>query len=215
MNAANYKQVEKTFAEELYRTQRAEVYSCPALKAFSNIGETEGDFRARLQLQAREARDAAVQKLRDAAAKRIATLEGQLRTAEGQLDRQKAESNAAKLNAGVSVLGGILGAVLGKKGRGSGLGSLTRGSSAISKGTSAWKQMQDVTAAEAKVEGVESQIEVVQKDLEAQAAQIAAQYDTNNLSLEIESLKPTKTDVKVELVALLWVPLVGRGEGTR
>ncbi|MBX3740102.1 MAG: DUF87 domain-containing protein [Akkermansiaceae bacterium] len=209
MNAANYKQVEKTFAEELYRTQRAEVFSCPALKAFSNIGETEGDFRARLHLQAREARDTAVQKLRDAAAKRIATLEGQLRTAEGQLDRQKAESNAAKLNAGVSVLGGILGAVLGKKGRGTGLGSITRGSSAISKGASAYKQMQDVSAAEAKVEGVESQIEAVQKDLEAQAAQIASQYDTNNLSLETESLKPTKTDVKVELVALLWVPVLG------
>jgi hypothetical protein len=212
MNAANYKQVEKTFAEDLYRNQRAEVFSCPALKAFSNIGETEGDFRSRLQLQAREARDAAVQKLRDAAAKKIATLEGQLRTAEGQLEKQKAESNAAKLNAGVSVLGGILGAVLGKKGRGSGLGSLTRGSSAISKGTSAWKQMQDVSAAEAKVEGVESQIETVRTDLEAQANEIAAQYDPNNLTLETESLKPTKTDVKVELVALLWLPFDGKGE---
>ncbi len=209
MNAANYKAVEKTFAEELYRTQRAEVFSCPALKAYSKIGESEGDFRARLQHQAREIRDAAVQKLRDAAAKKIATLEGQRRTAEGQLERQKAESNAAKLNAGISVLGGILGAVLGKKGRGTGLGSITRGSSAISKGTAAWKQMQDVSAAEAKVEGVESQIASIKSDLEAQATQIAAQYDANNLSLETESLKPTKTDVKVELVGLLWVAVTG------
>jgi hypothetical protein len=199
MNAANYKTVEKTFAEELYRTQRAEVFSCPALKAYSKIGESEGDFRARLQLQAR---DAAVQKLRDTAAKKIATLEGQLRTAQGQLEKQKAESSAAKMQASVSVLGGILGAVLGKK---SGLGSITRGSSAISKGTSAWKQMQDVNAAEAKVEGVQSQIETVQKDLEAQANEIASQYAPANLTLETESLKPTKTDVKVELVALLWV----------
>jgi len=202
MNAANYKTVEKTFAEELYRTQRAEVFSCPALKAYSKIGESEGDFRARLQLQAREVRDAAVQKLRDTAAKKIATLEGQLRTAQGQLEKQKAESSAAKMQASVSVLGGILGAVLGKK---SGLGSITRGSSAISKGTSAWKQMQDVNAAEAKVEGVQSQIETVQKDLEAQADEIASQYDPANLTLETESLKPTKTDVKVELVALLWM----------
>lgn len=209
MNAANYKAVEKAFAEELYREQRAEVFACPALKAWSQLGETEGDFRARLQLQAREARDAAVKKLRDDATKKITTLEGQLRTAQGQLDRQKAESNAAKMQAGVSVLGGILGAVFGKK---AGLGSITRGSSAISKGTAAYKQMQDVSAAEAKVEGVGSQIQTLQQDLETQAAEIAAQFDTSAIALETESLKPAKTDVKVDLVALLWLPFDGRGE---
>lgn len=211
MNAANYKQVEKAFSEELYREQRAEVFSCPALKAFSNYGETEGDFRARLQLQAREARDAAVKKLRDAAAKRITTLEGQLRTALGQLDRQKAESNAAKMQAGVSVLGGILGAVLGKK---PGMGSLGKSvsTSTITKGTAAYKQMQDVNAATAKVEGVEKQIEGIKLELEAAAEDIARQFDASNLVLETETLKPTRTDVKVGLVALLWLPFDGRGE---
>jgi hypothetical protein len=209
MNAANYKQVEKAFAEELYREQRAEVFSCPALKAFSNYGETEGDFRARLQLQAREARDEAVKKLRDAASKKVATLEDQLRTAQGQLDRQKAEANAAKMQAGVSVLGGILGAVLGKK---SGLGSITRGSSAISKGTSAYKQMQDVTAAEAKVDAIGKQMQAIQQEVESGAETIARQFDTTSIALETETLKPTKTDVKVDLVALLWLPFDGRGE---
>lgn len=211
MNAANYKQVEKAFAEELYREQRAEVFSCPVLKAFSNYGETEGDFRARLQLQAREARDEAVKKLRDAAAKKVTTLENQLRTAQGQLDRQKAEANSAKMQAGVSVLGGILGAVLGKK---SGLGSIAKSvtGSTISKGTSAYKQMQDVGAAEAKLEGIDAQIQAIQKEAEAGAAQIARQFDTSSIALETESLKPAKTDVKVDLVALLWLPFDGRGE---
>ena len=210
MNAANYKAVEKSFADQLYREQRIDIFSCPALKEWSNIGESEADFRARLNLKAREVRDAAVQKLRDATGKKVATLQSQLTTAQGQLDRQKAESSAAKMNAGISVLGGILGAVLGKKG---GLGGLaTKGSSAISKGTAAYKQMQDVSAAEAKLEGVQTQIQAIQQDSEAEAARIAAQYETANLTLETETLKPAKTDVKVEMVALLWLPFDGRGE---
>ena len=77
MNAANYKQVEKDFAEWLYRNERADIFTCPALKAWSKLGESEGDFRARLAHEAREARDAAIDKLRDATAKKLATLEGQ------------------------------------------------------------------------------------------------------------------------------------------
>ena len=71
MNASNYKQVEKDFAEWLYRNERADVLSCPALKEWSKLGESEADFRARLTLEAREARDAAVSELRDSAAKKM------------------------------------------------------------------------------------------------------------------------------------------------
>ena len=96
MNAANYKQVEKDFSEWLYRNERAEIFSCPPLKSWSQPGESEGDFRARLAHQAREGRDAEIDKLRATAAKKVATLEARLRTAEGQLAREKAEANAAK-----------------------------------------------------------------------------------------------------------------------
>lgn len=208
MNAANYKQVEKDFAEWLYRNERAELFTCPALKAWSKLGESEGDFRARLAHQAREARDAAVEKLRAAAAKKIETLEGRLRTAEGQLSKEKAEANAAKMQAGVSVLGGLLGGLLGRK---AGLGSITRGSSAIGKATSAYKQHQDVANADAKVAGLAEEIETLRNELEAAVEKLATEYDPANLALETETIKPTKSDVKVESVALLWLPFDSRG----
>ncbi|MEY5013525.1 MAG: hypothetical protein RLY69_1240, partial [Verrucomicrobiota bacterium] len=123
MNAANYKQVEKDFAEWMYRNERAEVFGCAALKAWSNLGESEAEFRARIGHQAREARD-------EASAKKIAALETKLRSAEVQLAKEKAEANAAKMQAGVSMLGGLLSGLLGRK---AGLGTLTRGSTAIGK----------------------------------------------------------------------------------
>jgi hypothetical protein len=209
MNAANYKQVEKDFAEWVYRNERAEVFSCPALKAWSKLGESEGDFRARLSHEAREARDAAINKLRGTISKKIETLQGRLRTAEGQLAKEKAEANAAKMQAGVSVLGGLLGGLFGRK---AGLGSITRGSSAIGKATGAYKQHQDVANADAKVGTISSEIETLQAEMEAEIAKITSAYETSALTLETESLKPTKTDVKVETVALLWLPCDARGE---
>lgn len=209
MNAANYKQVEKDFAEWMYRSERADVYGCVALKVWSKLGESEGDFRARIAHQAREVRDAAVEKVRAAAGKKIAALETRMRSAEVQLAKEKAEANAAKMQAGVSMLGGLLGGLLGRK---AGLGTLTRGSAAIGKASSAYKQHQDVANADAKVAGIAGELQTLQAEMEQEILKISASYDPAALVLETESIKPTKTDVKVGRVALLWLPYDGRGE---
>jgi hypothetical protein len=203
MNAANYKQVAKDFAEWLYRNERLEVFSCPALKAWSMAGESEGEFRARLTHQAHEVRDAAVEKLRASAAKKIATLESRLQTAEARLTREKAEAGAAKMQAGVSLLGGILGGLLGRKTPAS---LLTRGTSTIGRATSAYKQQQDVAAAGARVEDISAEIQVFEQETQAEIARIAAAHDPASLMLETETLKPSRSDVKVDAVALLWMP---------
>lgn len=209
MNAANYKQVEKDFSDWLYRNERADVFSCPTLKAWSKLGESEGDFRARLSHAAREERDSAIVKLRDVVAKKVSSIESRLRTAEGQLAKQKSESTSAMMTAGVSMLGGVLGAIFGRK---SGLGSLGgRGASSIGKATSAYKQHEDVSQATAKVEGINAEIAAAQSDLEDQIARLTESYDSGSISLETESIKPSRTDVKVETVALLWLPFDGRG----
>jgi len=209
MNAANYKQVEKDFAEWLYRNERAEVRYCPTLKEYSKFGETEADFRARLLHQAHEARDAAADKLRTAAAKKIATLESRLQTAENQLAKEQAEATSSKMQAGASVLGGILGGLFGRK---VGVGTISRGSAALGKATSAYKQHQDVANAQGKIAGLNEEIAAIQTELQAGIEQLAASFDPAALPLETESLKPTKTDVKVRKVALLWLPCDSRGE---
>lgn len=209
MNAANYKQVEKDFAEWMYRNERADVFSCAALKAWSKLGESEADFRARIGHQAREARDAAVEKVRAAATKKISALETRQRGAEVQLAKEKAEANAAKMQAGVSMLGGLLGGLLGRK---AGLGTLTRGSTAIGKASSAYKQHQDVANADAKVAGIAGELQTLQAEMEEEISKISGSYDPAALALETESIKPTKTDVKVGKVALLWLPYDSRGD---
>jgi hypothetical protein len=209
MNAANYKQVGKDFSEWLYRNQRADIFNCPALKVCSKPGEGEADFRARIALNAREERDAAIDKARAAVAKKIDTLQDRMTTAEARRAKEKAEANASKVQAGVSVLGGILGSLLGRK---SGLGAITRGSSAINKAGSAYKQQQDVAAADARLENIAADIDAARTELEAEIARISQSHDPATLALETESIKPARTDVKVDRVALIWLPFDQRGD---
>ena len=209
MNAANYKQVENEFSEWLYRNERAEVFSCPQLKVFSLLHECEADFRARIIHQAREFRDVAIDKIRDAASKKITMLEARQRTAQGQLSKEKAESSSATLQAGVSLIGGILAAILGRK---AGLGSITRGTSSINKATGAYKQHQDVANAEAKVIAAGAEIESIQAELVEGINKLMDSFDPALLPIETEVIKPKKTDIKVQTIALLWLPFDGRGE---
>lgn len=199
MNAANYKPVAKQFEEELYRNEKEEIWSCPALKLWAQIGETEGDFRVRISHKAREARDLAMEKLKDALGKKISMLEGRMRTAEAQLAREKAEATSAKINAGASVMGGILKAVFGRK---VGLGGTTSGS--ITKTTSAYKQHRDVGNAEDKIVGLQQDMDAISKEMDAGLAEIERNYDAATIGLEKETLKPRRTDVMVERVGLVW-----------
>jgi len=205
MNAANYKQVEKDFSEWLYRNERLEILHCPALKAWSEPGESEGGFRARLTHLSHEARDAAVDKLRAAAAKRIGTIQGRMRTAEARLAKEKAHANAARMQAGVSVIGGLLGGLMGRKVN---MTTLNRGSTAIGRTTSAYKKQQDVAIAGARLEDLAREMQAIEAGLEEEIARIAAEHDPANLKLETETLRPTRTNVKVDQVALLWVAAV-------
>jgi hypothetical protein len=206
MNATNYQQVARDFAEWLYRNERAEVFCCPPLKEYSKFGETEADFRTRLRLQAREARDAACDKLRAAAQKKIATIESRLQTAAYQLAKEQAEATASKMQAGASVLGGILGSLFGRK-----TGLASRSSSAIGRATSAYKQHRDVANVEGRIEGLNEQIEALRQELQEGIDRITASFDPAALPLETESLKPTRSDVKVRRTALLWLPFDDRG----
>ncbi len=203
MNAKNYKAVEKDFSDDLYREEKVEILSCPLLNKWGNIGEEEGTFRVRISHEARELRDAAMDKLRGTAETKLKAIESKMRTAEGQLAKEKAESGSAKMQAGISVLGGILGSIFGRK---TGLGRITRGrvSSTVTKASTAYKQHRDVANAEDKIEGLEEDIAGIKAELEKGLAEISGNYDPSALVLDKEILKPRRTDVKVERVGLVW-----------
>ena len=203
MNADNYKVVEDEFEDWVYRHERVELFHSPLFKAYSHLAEGEGDFRSRLTLAAREARDEAVEKMRDKYERKLRTKADQLERAELAIDREQAESTSATWQVGASVIGGILGGLLG--------GRRSR-RSVVSQGTRAYKQRSDVVRARKKARGLEKDIAELEAELREEIDELTARYDPDQAKLETLSVKPYKKDIDVELVALLWLPFDERGE---
>src|SRR6185369_1241712 len=86
--AKSYATWRKDLASWIYRNQRLELLESPSLEIVSNPGESERDFRVRLQQLAREQRDEAVEKLRQKYAPKFEVLEDRKRRAEQAVERE-------------------------------------------------------------------------------------------------------------------------------
>ncbi len=212
MNAANYKQVEKDFSEALYDKQRAEILFSPDVNAWSKIDETEQDFRKRISHSAREARDRAMEGLREKAQSLIQKLETQKATAADVIAKEKVESTGAAVKVGMRIVGSgalnwlkgkfpALEAVLGRK-------STSRGSSTttINEASQAYKQYGDVKTAKNKLAAIEQELAKKNAEMNEAIAALQSSYEPDALKIERQPIKPSKTDVKVIEVGLLWIP---------
>lgn len=204
MNADNYKQVKKDFADYIYRNERVEIFHCPLFKAYSQLGESEGAFRGRLATQAREMRDQAVEKLRDKYEAKIKTKEGQLQRAENTLAKEEAEASTATWDIGAKVFGGLLGKLLGGR-RGS-------SSSTVSSAGRAYKQRRDVKIAEKKIDQIGDAIAELEAELAEDIEELELEFNPTSVKLENETIKPYKKDIEVIAVTLLWLPFDRDGE---
>jgi len=194
----------KDFATWLYREKTLVVLRSPSAREFSRPGETEADFRARLQQGTREARDAALDKLREKYAARQAALQERLRRAQQAVGREKQEATQAGIQTAISVGATVLGALFGRK---------TISSTTIGRATTAartagrtMKQAGDVGRATETVEAVEQQIRDLDAELQTELATARTAADPASEELESVTLRPKKADVTVRRVALVWRP---------
>lgn len=188
----------------LYGNQTLELLKSPSSGEISRPGESERDFRVRLQQAGREDRDRSVEKLRKAYAPKIAALQERIRRAEQIADREREEASQQKMQAALSVGTTLLGALLGRKAvSAAGLG---RATSAVRAGSRSWKEAQDAGRAADNVEALKQQL----ADLEAQsAAEVQAMESAaspTSEALETVAVKLKKTNIAVRLVALCWIP---------
>ena len=105
----------KDLASWIYRNQRLELLESPTLDVASNPGETERDFRVRLQQIASEQRDEAVEKLRRKYAPKFEQLEERKRRAEQAVERETEQAKGQKIQTAISFGATLLSSFLGRK----------------------------------------------------------------------------------------------------
>lgn len=198
----NYPAWSKSFATFLYQSESLELFRSPSLDEFSRPGESERDFRLRLTTRAREERDSQSEKLRQKYAPKLQTLQNQLLRAQQRLEAEKQQASAQTLNSMLSIGTSILGAFLGGGRRGSSIGKV--GTAARSVGRIG-KERGDVGRAEETVESVQAQIQALEEQFQQELAALSARTDPATETFETVQLKPKKTNIQVQLLALGWV----------
>ncbi len=202
--AKSYGDWNKEFGGWLFRTQKMELFRSPGTKDISKPGESERDFRVRLQQTGREQRDKGAEILRQKYASKIATLQERIRRAELAREKQQAESRSSQVQAAISVGASILGAFLGRKTISA--SNIGRATTAIRSAGRVMKESKDVGVAEENVAALQKQLTDLEAQFKSESDALAAATDPLNERLETLSIKPIKSNIALKLVTLAWTP---------
>lgn len=186
----------KRLSSYVYQEKTVMMMRDTETKLVSKFGESEGDFRARLQLVLRERRDKLVDKVNATYGPKITRIEDQIRSAADRIQREKTQVSQKKTQTAVWAGAAILGAIFG---RGRGItGSVSRAGSTIRSASGIGKEKQDVAMAEEKLSVLEERCRALKEEFEAKLAEAGQLPDVGDVMLEDVVIRPRKSDIIVE-----------------
>ena len=95
--------------------------------------------------------------------------------------------------AGIAVLGALFGKT-----------SPTKIGRAFKKGSNILKERGDMSRAQERMVGIQEDIEALEYELEDTIDELNEKYNVDNCEIETFKIKPRKTDIDVELCAVVW-----------
>lgn len=197
----NYKEWEKELAEYLFRHEKCLVYSCKAVKRTTAPGLEEFEARIELSQAAREARDAAMDKIRAKYSDKFRTLQSKIITAEQRRDKVVEEAKSKRLDGLVNIGTTILGSLLGNKGsRGS------RTTTAVRDLAAASNKQSEIDRAQESLDELVRQRDEMEREARADVERVETEFSIENLVLDATEIPLRKADTKIKQLSLAWVP---------
>jgi ribosomal protein L29 len=194
----------KSLGTHLYQQQKLELLACPALGLLAEPDESAAAFRARVDQQAREERDAAVQDLRAKYDPKFQQLQTKLDAIEGKLANERAQASAQQVDTAAAFGGAVLGALLGRSAVS--VTNVRRGASAVRSAGRAKKEMGDVARVEEQRVALHEKWAVLQAEANAKLAALQAKVPGTSLEITSAEITPRKADIDVGTLTLVWLP---------
>ncbi len=186
----------------LYQNTVCKLLECKDLDMVSEPDESEEDFRKKIAPSLKSYQNEQILKLRAGYDKKIATLKDKIRRAEEKKNTQQQQSLYQKFEAGLSFLTTIIGAMFGKKLNQT---TINRAGTTFRRMGRIGKESQDVTNSEETLTVLQQQLQDIQVQLNDDIAKVTA-IDVANLKLDEVTIRPRKTDIVVDEIALIWWP---------
>jgi len=205
LNAKNSQAFEKSFVSYLYQNQTIDLFSVPNLKLLSNAGESEAEFKERIkaQLLSQHNGDSAAMKA-DCQAK-INALQERIRKSNEKLSGEQGKAGRRKFDLVISFLKAGVTALLGRKVISS--TTISQAGSSMKKASQIGKESDSISGIEQDIVGYNDQIVDLQAKMAAEDASLMSSTDVDKIVLDKVSIRPRKTDIMAETVALMWWPV--------
>jgi len=145
-----------------------------------------------------------VEKLRRKYAPKVEQLEDRKRRAEQAVEREKEQAKSQKLQTAISFGTTLLSSFMGRK-RVS-MSTLGRATTAVRGAGRSMKEAEDVDRAEENVAATEQKLADLDAEFKAETAALERSFDPQTEALDKVSLKPTKANIAVKLLTLVWAP---------
>ena len=208
---SNYRKWQMDLMRWVRQNRPLILYRSKKNKLTSRVGESEGEFRARLSQAVREKRDLAVEQIRARYNRRFVTLRDRLMRAEQAIEREQEQAQSHKVQTAISFGTAILGAFLGRKAVS--VGSTSRMGTAVRSASRSQKEKMDVVRARERAESIHQQLTELESRLQEDIDKIEYSMDLENETLDEIYIKPKSNDITLELFGLAWMPQRKNAEG--
>jgi len=200
----NYALWSKMLASHLYQNHALHLWHSPDCKAYSHPGEIDGDFRARLGQDAREARDLDAEKLRKRYGAKITTLQNRIRRAEQKVEVEESQYKDKKIHTALSFGATLVGALFSR--RKLTVGNVGRASSAMRNAGRVSKEKEDIGRAKDSLDALREQLQEMENTFQSEVDQLTAPLAPGDIPVEEYLVRPRKSDIAVQDVRLAWTP---------
>ena len=197
--AKRHTALRKEFEDYIYYNSSQTLWHNPHVELFSTFGESDTAFARRCQKAAKEARDTEAKKLEAKYERELDRLEDRLRREERELDEDKIEYDARKQEEVLSGVESVLGVFTKRR--------VSRGLSTASRRRRMTRQAKaDIEESEAEIKELEDKIDELEAEAKEELEDLAALWAEQAEEREEVEVRPRRTDVRIDLFALAWVP---------
>jgi len=196
---AKIQDYKKSLVDYLSLYSRLRILSHKDLNISQEKGEDERAFAIRLRDTARELRDSEVKKLQDDYEDKIDKIETKIQTLQRSLTGDQEEVQARKREEYLGVGETVLGFFIGRK-------RITGITTASRRRRMTEKAQNDVQEKQGKLSDLQKDVNELEADLKEKVDKITTKWESVPNEVSILELRPSRSDIKVELLALAWVP---------
>ncbi len=209
-NKTYFTSAQKAIKDHIYSNEELELFYNNELKVYSRVGETRDDFEARCQIVADDGADKDADKLRKVLTKKIDRVNASIEKAEDKLREIQFDAisrkNDQRTSAVIDIAGGVLGSLLG--GRRSTRSMITGGVRRNqSKGRMAQKAAERLKTAENRYADLMEDKDELEMELSEDLIEIQDEWSEKVHEIESVTVGLEKTDISIDDVALIWIPI--------